>query len=138
MFNSDGTKVAFLNIIIGIQVMDFDRCTGMYSNPVLLPIISGYPWIGTVAFSASSRFLYYSSSKRIVQYDLFDKDFNIKGDTVAYHNGFFVNNTGSLFFHIALAPDNKIYISSIGSSNYITPSTNQKSKEKDAMSYNKI
>ena len=119
VFNSDGTKVAFLNIIIGIQVMDFDRCTGMYSNPVLLPIISGYPWIGTVAFSASSRFLYYSSSKRIVQYDLFDKDFNIKGDTVAYHNGFFVNNTGSLFCHIALAPDDKIYISSIGSSNYI-------------------
>jgi hypothetical protein len=119
VFNPDGTKVAFLNIIIGIQVMDFDRCTGMYSNPVLLPIISGYPWIGTVAFSASSRFLYCCSSERVIQYDLFDKEYYLKGDTVAYHNGVFPFGLSTYFCHMALAPDDKIYISSIGSSYYI-------------------
>lgn len=119
VFNPDGTKVAFLNIFLGIQVMDFDRCSGLFSNPVLLPIISGYPWIGTVAFSASSRFLYCCSSERVIQYDLFDKEYYLKGDTVAYHNGVFPFGLSTYFCHMALAPDDKIYISSIGSSYYI-------------------
>lgn len=84
-----------------------------------LPIISGYPWIGTVAFSASSRFLYCCSSERVIQYDLFDKEYYLKGDTVAYHNGVFPFGLSTYFCHMALAPDDKIYISSIGSSYYI-------------------
>jgi hypothetical protein len=119
VFNPDGTKVAFLNILLGIQVMDFDRCLGLFSNSILLPIISKYPWIGTVAFSASSRFLYCCSSERVIQYDLFDKEYYLKGDTVAYHNGVFPFGLSTYFCHIASAPDNKIYISSIGSSYYI-------------------
>jgi hypothetical protein len=77
-FTKDGTRMA---LVVGsglIEVYDFDRCSGLISNPVQLKVDS-IPYLGvpmTCEFSASGRFLYEShlpdgiAPSQIVQYDL--------------------------------------------------------------------
>lgn len=77
-FNKNGTRMALVAGSGLIEVYDFDRCTGIISNPIQLKQDSlqylGVPM--TCEFSPSGRFLYEShlpdgvAPSEIVQYDL--------------------------------------------------------------------
>ena len=76
-FSPDGTKLVYTNLIGLMEIYDFDRCTGMLSNPVTLhpePTAAPYGRFVGCEFSTSGRFLYVSTyidtASRLFQYDL--------------------------------------------------------------------
>jgi hypothetical protein len=100
------------------QIMDFDRCTGKFSNPRVIQFdTSGANQCAGVAFSPNSRYLYVSRCDSLYQYDLSVEDFNSTRQTVAYFDG--VGDPAGLknpfFYTMLLAPDNKIYMNAPGS-----------------------
>ncbi|MBK9639041.1 MAG: T9SS type A sorting domain-containing protein [Bacteroidetes bacterium] len=112
-WNKQGTKMAYVNYSGLIQVFDYDRCTGLISNPITLDTMrpsSPLPAYWACEFSASSRYLYVSASSTIsylYQYDLINLPTSFTRDTV-WTTPFPVNTAGDL----KRGPDDKIYLSS--------------------------
>jgi WD40 repeat protein len=106
VFSPDGTKFARAGANGEVVVIDFDRCTGTYSN-WKQHIVKKYAGAG-VAFSPNSRFLYVSTGLYLHQIDVW-------ADTpvpvlVGEWDGF-SDPFPSVFFQQRLAPDGKIYMS---------------------------
>ncbi|GAB4493911.1 MAG: hypothetical protein OHK0019_18920 [Saprospiraceae bacterium] len=116
-FSPDGTKYAEVCFFQG-QIMDFDRCTGKFSNPQVIQFdTSNSNSRAGVAFSPDSRYLYVSRFDSLYQYDMSVADFNSTRQTVAYFDGE-IDSTGlrdPFFYTMLLAPDNKIYMNTPGS-----------------------
>jgi len=116
-FTPDGTKYAYLGTSSGLDVYDFDRCTGILSSPrhLPLPILTDSNWIGVgLAASPNSRFLYASLTHQLYQFDLLADDIFSSIDTVGIYSGGHLPGTPQVqsLFHIQqLAPDGKIYMS---------------------------
>ena len=70
-----------------LDIFDFDRCTGLLSNPRHI-IYRDTALAGGVAISQNSRFLYLSSHRYVYQYDLLADDIEASKDTVAIYDGF--------------------------------------------------
>ncbi|MCO6493233.1 MAG: hypothetical protein J5I98_32735, partial [Phaeodactylibacter sp.] len=124
-FSPDGSKYANIHIAGTnldedyISIYDFDRCSGMLSNPVHITYLDTAS-AGGIAFSPNSRFLYVSSFKNLYQYDLWAPDIEASRDTVAVWDGFSEDGFFSTTFYLAqLAPDGKIYINSNNSVSYL-------------------
>jgi hypothetical protein len=94
--------------------LDFDRCTGIFSNHLHVAINDSTLGGGGVAFSASSNVLYVSSSVYIYQFDMSASNIASTQTTVAVWDTFYSPNPplATTFYLAQLAPDNKIYISS--------------------------
>jgi hypothetical protein len=84
-FSPDGSKMAGTTEESQLVIMDFDRCSGLFSNPVsfILPndtfMYYGSPTIISsggisVMFSPSGRYLYVSRQRDLLQYDLQSTD----------------------------------------------------------------
>jgi len=118
VFSPDGTKYARYTIHADLQIFDFDRCTGTFSNPIHVPIIdqADTSWAAGVAFSPSGRYLYVSSTSYIYQFDMLAADIPASKTTVAVYDGFFypTYHLPTLFYQCELAPDGKIYVSCPG------------------------
>jgi hypothetical protein len=74
-FSQDGSKYATGAVEGLVLVMDFDRCSGEFSNPITIfnqACTSSQPCSGCVAleFSPNNRFLYVSNVFNMNQYDL--------------------------------------------------------------------
>jgi hypothetical protein len=120
LFSPDGNwyaKYQWTGIIgiqtdIAIDIMQFDRCEGVFSNNIQI-IYEEIGQRGSAAFSPNSRFLYIAIRDKIYQFDLYADDIPASRLTVAENDGFLDEN-GQLvmFYRMQLAPDNKIYISS--------------------------
>ncbi len=102
----------------GPRIMDFDRCTGTFSNLRLLP----YPdeiFSLSASFSPDSRFLYLTKPTTIWQLDLTATNISASFDTVGRYNGSYCP-TPSWDTKIWLSqegPDGKIYTTNnVGSS----------------------
>lgn len=107
----DGKRIAFVSNMNIIEVYDFDRCTGVISNPIAIEqeIPFGGDANSGVEFSASGRFLYVSDLKenKISQYDLYSA--NISASKVILYDDSL--SYDSLYFGmLKRAPDNKIYL----------------------------
>ncbi len=92
----------------GLDIFDFDRCSGELSNPLhtSFPLSSAMG----VAFSPNSRFLYLSLYHVLYQFDMQAADVLASKDTVGVFDG--TKAPFDAIFHTAqLAPDGKIYIS---------------------------
>jgi hypothetical protein len=118
-FSPDGTKYANFDGQRGFRVYDFDRCTGSLSLAHRYPIDTNY-YVGSVAFSPNSRYLYGIHYNKIYQIDMQ----NYAIDTVAYYDGFtyhaFPNSTDEVHFAASqLAPDGKIYINTWETGHYL-------------------
>ena len=103
-----------------IHLYDFDRCTGMLSNPEVL-VIEDIAFLGIgLAFSENGRFLYVMTVFNVYQYDLAAEDIAGSLKHIAAYDGFEDPIWGlSLAFNYAqLAPDGKIYIDCGSSANY--------------------
>lgn len=68
-FNPQGTKYAYFEAIRGLEVADFDRCTGQLSNRVYCNIIDTIYYGAGVCFSPNGRFLYVATVERVYQLD---------------------------------------------------------------------
>lgn len=66
-FSPDGNSFAYFYDIL--EVYPFDRCTGLFSEPILATGDQFEPGRG-VAFSSSGRFLYTSTVEDVYQFDL--------------------------------------------------------------------
>ena len=113
VFSPDGSKYAVISRTDTIQFLDFDRCTGEFSNPVTLVVPdSVFSSIG-LAFSPSGRYLYASTFWHVVQFDTWAMDIQSSVDTVAVFDQTFDSLAVNLpfdFAYMALAPDKRIYI----------------------------
>ena len=98
-----GDRFAVASISGVVELFDFDRCTGLVSNPRLLLTASGNYG---ASFSPSGDMLYVAraSGARLVQVDLTDSDTVL----VNVISGFMgpLNDIG----HLELGPDGKIYV----------------------------
>jgi len=114
-FSPDGSKF-FKHWPEGVQILDFDRCTGQFSKPyyLYLPVVD----YGGVAVSPSGQYLYLSTQIYVYQYDLWASDLSGSRQTVATYDGF-RSPFDATFFQMQLAPNGKIYMSSNSSNNLL-------------------
>ncbi len=121
VFSPDGTKYVKLNLVNGVtnddyvNIYDFDRCRGQLSNHISIAYLDS-AWVGGVAISPNSRFLYVASDDYLYQYDFWADDLEASRDTVGviddWHLEGFPDWWGASFSLMQLAPDGKIYIAS--------------------------
>ena len=107
-FSTDGSKY-FRNSPKNLLVFDFDRCTGILSNPVRLDWDSVPYGGGGVATAPNSRFLYLTSGSTVQQYDLWASDLAASMQVVAVYDGTLAPFSAT-FFQMMPGPDGKIYI----------------------------
>jgi hypothetical protein len=75
-FNSSGNKMVSTSYNGLLEVYDFDRCSGLLSNPITIhpePTSAPYGYFCSCDFSPNGRFLYvasYTDSSQLFQYDL--------------------------------------------------------------------
>ena len=122
-FSPDGSKYAFFDAYNGIYIFDFDRCTGLLSNRVVIPYdytASAASGFCNIMFSPNSQILYFSQYYHFSQYDLNATDIAASKDTVAVYDGFMQNNNArTTFLNMQIAPNGKIYMNTGGATKYL-------------------
>ncbi len=109
-FSKTGNRFLFTTLAGLIEVLDFDRCTGQFSNPV---IVSGIRLNGDMltagsAFSPNENVIYVSqndTTSYLFQYDLTASNIAASKDTLSSNSFSPVYYAGFL----RLAPNDKIY-----------------------------
>jgi len=122
MFSPNGKKYANMSPETGLQVFDFDRCSGnmkavFHCDDLVFrtDILSSYAC--GVAFSPSSRFLYVVSGINLTQFDMRAEDILSSKVHLAQYDGFGylhgkdISPLPTNFYQMMLAPDGKIYMS---------------------------
>ncbi len=119
-FSPDGTKYAHANLEVDLEIFNFDRCTGLLSNPVQIFYNDSFPPY-SVAFSSNSKYLYVSTFYEIHQYDVTASNIAATDTVVAIYDGFYDQwpQFQSVFYLAQLAPDNKIYMTCANSVRYL-------------------
>ncbi|HNR49106.1 MAG TPA: hypothetical protein PKN14_07635, partial [Bacteroidia bacterium] len=120
IFSPDGNKMMQINVFGFMCEYDFDRCTGLFSNPQLIYTeqTGNYNrlfWSGAYSsdgtkFYASTQYYFGVDTCYLVQYDLTSGNISASADTlfrISYPQTFV--QAGGL----RLAPDNKIYFACI-------------------------
>ncbi len=120
-FTNDGQfyvnySAVSLEIGCDLYLYEFDRCSGLLSNPQKHNYELGERELGGVAFSPNSKILYLMAYTKIFQFDLTVEDVMSTKNLVAERNEFLdtLGNSGFIlqhnFFMSQLGPDHKIYI----------------------------
>lgn len=122
VFSPDGSKYVKFNTAYTswdpyIDIYDFDRCSGLFSNHQRI-LFDDNPLSGGAAISRNSRYLYISSYLNIWQYDLWAQDIASTRELVAIYDGF-VEIFPAHFNMAQLAPDGKIYVTPTNSIRYL-------------------
>ncbi len=115
LFSPDGNKYAYFWYQDGLEVLDFDRCSGQFSNPLNVPFIYEDGYMMGTAFSPNSNLLYVSNIWHLYQLDLTAANIAASKMIVATYDSFTSGAPGwpgfaTVFGLSALAPDGKIYI----------------------------
>jgi len=114
-FSPDGTKFAYFGVDFlvskKLEVFNFDRCTGLFSNPAFAEI-DDYAFLGGVAFSPSSEFIYVSSFYDVYQYSVNAPDLASSMVHIAHWDSTYspFPPFATIFDIAQLAPDGKIYM----------------------------
>lgn len=115
-FSPDGGKFAYYWGTEGenedLEIFDFDRCTGLLSDPVQVGIQETYDIGMGVAFSSNSRFLYVSAVADVYQLDMEAADIPASMAHIANWDSTYspYPPLATMFGIAQLAPDGKIYI----------------------------
>ncbi len=123
-FSPDGRYYVVYNSVsntIGsfLDIYDFDRCTGLLSNPIHVAFNDG-PIAAGMSISPNSQFVYVSSGIFLYQYDLWADDIEASRVIIAEYDGFVDNlNLPTTFHQMQLAPDGKIYMSCSSATFYL-------------------
>lgn len=108
-FSPDGSKYAILTQNHLFDIFDFDRCSGVLSNPITLNFPDTIPAYVGCSFSPDSRYLYANSQLAIYQFDLWSNNIDSSIQTVALWDT--VASPFYTYFSLnQLANDGKIYI----------------------------
>ncbi|WMX13754.1 T9SS type A sorting domain-containing protein [Aureispira sp. CCB-E] len=114
-FNHQGNQYFRYDHRSDLDIYDFDRCSGYFSNYLHIPIVDS---VDNLAFSAVStgvaaspndRYLYVSSWIYLYQFDLWASNIAASKDTVAIFDNYMYGVHPVLFGYIQSAPDGKIY-----------------------------
>lgn len=118
-FSADGSKYFRTIPGLGVEIMDFDRCTGRFSN--LKSISSLYinngqdggplDYLGA-ASSPSGRFLYISTGQQLFQFDLWSDNILSTKEIIAEFDTSQISPNQPTFYQGYCAPDGKIYFGS--------------------------
>lgn len=123
-FSPDGSRYARIVAGNGVEIMDFDRCTGemVFRKAIPMPPDSNFIKAGQyvqfcgLAISPNNRYLYFSNNLGLFQLDMCAEGFEkAEYKKIGYWDGFYQDSPspfGSNFFHMINAPDGKIYINS--------------------------
>ncbi|MCC6410104.1 MAG: PKD domain-containing protein [Saprospiraceae bacterium] len=116
LFSPDGNKLARFNPRDDLRVFDFDRCTGLLSNPVHVPVIddADEDLTGSAAFSADGHFLYCAEMERLLQFDMWAPDLASSKKIIAERKSNPACPNGSSLAYLELAPDGRIYLTPAG------------------------
>lgn len=119
-FSPDGSKYVVLSGIVYageyyyLDIYDFDRCTGMFSNHEQTHL-TGNTGGGGIAIARNSRCLYVAQSKHLYKFDLKANPVAPTQELVAEYEPF--NDPFPTEFHLSfLAPDDKIYLTTTSGS----------------------
>ncbi|MBK7390465.1 MAG: hypothetical protein IPI23_15750 [Bacteroidetes bacterium] len=111
-FSKDGSKYLVVDRRGLIEVYDFDRCSGLFTNVTQIEqeqLPGSFPAYFGCEFSATGRYIYVSSNNdvesSIVQFDLWAPNISASKDTIVYLT---IPPTGGL---LKRGPDDKIYFS---------------------------
>ncbi len=129
VFSPDGSRFAAISLFGGlnndypVSIYDFNRCNGVFSNPLHF-VYGDTAWYGGVAISPSSQFLYICNFNEVFQLDLWAEDIAASQQTVAVYDEYIEEYwpgfpTFPKFNVPQLAPDGKIYISTGSSSRFL-------------------
>ena len=113
-FSPDGTKYAFYNPYTNLDLFDFDRNSGEFSNQKKL-IIENFPQdiarFAAIEWSPNSRFLYISIEDQLWQIDTWEDELEDGQELIDTWDGT-IDPFPTTFFLMHLAPDCKIYMCS--------------------------
>ncbi len=120
IFSPDGTRFAYVDGNYGLDLFSFDRCTGLLSDHVHIPLAGSVGSRGN-AFSPNGEVLYVTEGEKVYQYDLTASNIAASRITVAEWDGFYDTHPAfsTLFWIARLAPDGKIYISTGNGTRYL-------------------
>lgn len=117
-FSPDGTKYANNTHSGGLQVFDFNRCTGRLSNPTLIDFPGDSLFARGIAVAPNSRYLYASAAGKLYQFDLYaSRDIEESRQVVGVYD-YFENPLPTTFYQMMLAPDKKIYMTCTNGTKY--------------------
>ena len=113
VFSPDGSKYIRSDPWNGTYIYDFDRCTGLMSNPIFIDTLIKSTSAG-VCVSANSRYLYITNEVVLHQFDLKASKIATSKKLIAVYDGQLTPvGTGNFFNRMALARDGKIYMGTI-------------------------
>ncbi len=118
-FSPDGTKYALFQPDNNLNLFDFDRCLGEFSNPLTISFPTDTIYRAGVAFSPSSRFLYAFAYTKLYQFDMWASDIPSSKILIDEYDGF-ADPFPTTFYMAQLAMDNKIYNSSSGTHEHMS------------------
>ncbi len=110
-YSGDGTKYARFQDST-LHIMDFDRCNGLYSNLITIPIPynADSTSCGGLEFSTDSHYLYLSSCAYMLQYDTWANNIASSRITIGVVDGVPDPYQPGSIAYCTAAPDGKIYI----------------------------
>ena len=118
VFSPDGSRFAYISPNDTLDILNFDRCTGQFSNPT--KIITPDTFFLSVAFSPSSQYLYVGSQDTVLQFDLYSSNINSSQIVVGvWDSTYLFSLIPTYFFMSQLAPDGKIYFGTWNGSPYL-------------------
>lgn len=122
-FSPDGSKFVRLggDQPAAFRLYDFDRCAGILSNPVTIPVPDTIMYASWACFSPNSRYLYLTNEvERLYQYDTEAFDIGGSVQLIGQYDGFLsVYNLPTGLHTMTLAPDHRIYMSSANGVNIL-------------------
>jgi hypothetical protein len=115
-FSRDGSLYAIYDSVNDLDVFDFDRCSGTFSNARHVAVNDSMNSSG-VTISPNNRFVYGSSGLYLYQFDLQ----NLQNYHTFTWDSFRdpISNLSTIFYTQELMPDNKIYINTGNSTRYL-------------------
>jgi Secretion system C-terminal sorting domain len=119
VFSPNGKYYAnFSPLKVGLQIFDFDRCSGNFENPRHFDFSNEMVSACGVSFSPDSRFLYASTPTSLYQYDMLARDFERSKKLIDTFVWFDSTTLQERFYMMRLAPDGKIYMGTTNSTRY--------------------
>lgn len=114
VFSQDGQRFAYYSGEFGLDLFDVDRCDGTFIHVGHVDVDSAYYGWGT-SFSPSGRFIYLSAETEIYQVDGDAADLQSSLQLIATWDSTYSPGPpfATLFGASKLAPDGKIYISTM-------------------------
>ncbi len=114
-YDTLSNRICFVNSVSLVELYDFDRCTGVISNPTTIEPpqqTQPYPWYWSCEFSASGQYLYsggwqWNDSSYLWQFDTWATNI-AASKTLLWQSNYPVSY---VIGQLKRAPDGKIYLS---------------------------